>query len=199
MKDGGERTPVRAAQPSIGVRLAAFAASAALMALVLLAAALWRYPLTITSDRTTATALIVAEQPRPTPAERPRAPNPPLREEPREVLEEAGAIAAPPTAVAASEPPLITAPVWIQRPRNTARFYPRDAFMQGIEGQVVLDCTVEVSGRLDCAITSETPPEKGFGAAALAIAAAHMMQPATQGGVPVRARYRMIVPFTTRG
>jgi TonB family protein len=195
MKHGGERTPVRAAQPSTVVRLVAFAASAALMAFALLGVALLRYPLTTPPDRSSATALIVAEQPRP--VVRPRAPiPPPVREERAEPRDRPSAVAAPPTALAA-EPPLITAPVWIQRPRNTARFYPREAFLQGVEGQVVLDCMVEVSGRLQCSITSETPPDKGFGAAAMEIAAAHIMQPATQGGTPVRARYRMIVPFST--
>lgn len=199
MTDGGERTPERAARPAGVVRLVAFAASAALMALLLLGVAVLRYPLTIAPNRTSAPALIVAEQPRPPPVAPPARPQDPprVREEQAESHNERRAIAAPANA-AASEPPLITAPVWIQRPRNTARFYPREAFMQGVEGQVVLDCMVEVSGRLACSIASETPPEQGFGAAALAIAAAHVMQPATQDGAPVRARYRMIVPFSSR-
>lgn len=197
MNDGGERTPVRAARPSMVVRLVAFAGSATLATLVLVGIALLRYPLTIASNRTSAPALIVAEEARSPPAERLRPLSQPERERRRDIRQDASApLASPPVA---AEPPLITAPVWVQRPRNTARFYPREAFMQGVEGQVVLDCMVEVSGRLECSVTSETPSDKGFGAAALAIAAAHVMQPATQAGVPVPARYRMIVPFSTRG
>jgi TonB family protein len=91
---------------------------------------------------------------------------------------------------------LITQPVWLSQPRNLARFYPRDAFMRGLNGQVVLDCIVETTGRLGCTIASETPRELGFGAAALAIASEHVMQPALHDGAPVRGRYRMVVPFT---
>jgi TonB family protein len=199
MNDGGERTPERAAQPSRVVRLVAFAASALLIACVLFGVASLRYPLTTAPDRTTAPALLVAEAARPLPVEQPRAPSlpPPIREREPDVRQAAVAPIASPAVTAA--PPVITAPVWLQRPRNTARYYPREAFMQGVEGQVVLDCMVEISGLLECSIASETPSDKGFGAAALAIAAAHVMQPATQGGAPVRARYRMIVPFSTRG
>lgn len=68
--------------------------------------------------------------------------------------------------------------------------------MRGVSGQAVLDCIVETTGQLSCVVESETPPAQGFGEAALAIAAAHVMQPAALNGAPVRGRYRMIVPFT---
>jgi protein TonB len=101
-----------------------------------------------------------------------------------------------PLAATLSDPVVITEPVWVERPRNLARFYPREAFMRGLDGQVVLDCIVEATGRLECTIASETPEDLGFGAAALAIAGQHVMQPARQNGAPVRGRYRMTVPFT---
>ncbi len=199
MNDGGERTPKRAAQPPRVVRLVAFAASTLLAVLVLLAAGALRYPLSWTPSAASAPAAIVTEIMRPAPAERPRPPRV-VREQNAEHVEDAEEVATPtPANVDESEPPVIVAPVWIQRPRNTARFYPREAFMQGVQGQVVLDCMVEVSGQLNCSVALEAPSNRGFGDAALAIAAAHVMQPATQGGVPVRARYRMIVPFSTRG
>ena len=93
------------------------------------------------------------------------------------------------------EPPEITNPIWLSRPASAERFYPRAAFMRGVEGQVTLACFVELDGRLTCAIEDEAPTGQGFGDAALALARAHVMQPALLNGVPVRARYRMVVPF----
>lgn len=196
MKHGGERTPKQAAQPLGVVRLVSFGAAALFAVLVLLGVAALRYPLTWTPDRTSASVVIVPEEAR-VPVVRPPPPER-RREQERQEAEEAPPPAPPaPHAESSGPPPLITDPVWLQRPRDTARYYPRAAFVQGVEGRVVLDCLVEVSGRLACAVTSETPPGQGFGEAALAIADAHVMQPATQNGAPVRARYRMIVPFST--
>jgi TonB family protein len=107
--------------------------------------------------------------------------------------------AAPPPpaeqAEAGAELPIIANPQWIARPANPERFYPRAAFLDGVEGRVELDCFVELDGRLTCEIAAETPPDHGFGDAALAVASAHVMQPATRDGAPIRARFRMIVPF----
>jgi protein TonB len=118
----------------------------------------------------------------------------------REPQREAQPIPAPETPTApppyTGEPPEITNPIWLTRPPSPERFYPRSAFMRGVEGQVTLACFVELDGRLTCAIEEESPSGQGFGEAALAIAQAHVMQPATINGVPVRARYRMVAPFT---
>jgi protein TonB len=94
------------------------------------------------------------------------------------------------------EPPEISDPVWLARPPSPERFYPRAAFMRGVEGRVTLACFVELDGRLSCTIEEEAPAGQGFGEAALAIARAHVMQPAAIDGAPVRARYRMVVPFS---
>ncbi|WP_135210780.1 TonB family protein [Vitreimonas flagellata] len=94
------------------------------------------------------------------------------------------------------EPPDISNPIWLSRPPSPERFYPRAAFMRGVEGQVTLACFVELDGRLTCTIEQEAPAGQGFGDAALAIARAHVMQPATINGAPVRGRYRMVVPFS---
>jgi len=173
------------------VRLVSFGSATLLIVLLLTIAAMMRYGLE--QEAIPAEAVMVSESVRPPPPQSSPAPTP------RRVIEsaETSAPVAAPTPIAQDgEPPLITDPVWLQRPRNTARYYPRDAFMQGVDGQVVLDCFVEVDGRLTCSIASETPPDRGFGAAALAIAAAHVMQPAMRDGSPVRARYRMSVPFS---
>jgi len=132
--------------------------------------------------------------------------SPPQREEqarpdapPREPLRQAQPMPAPQTPRAPAphtgEPPEITNPIWLSRPASAERFYPRAAFMRGVEGQVTLACLVELDGRLACAIEDEAPTGQGFGEAALALARAHVMQPALRNGAPVRARYRMVVPF----
>ncbi|MBK6703697.1 MAG: TonB family protein [Caulobacteraceae bacterium] len=113
--------------------------------------------------------------------------------------QEQSAPAPAPTALPSSEPVMITTPTWIERPRHPERWFPRQAFMQGIAGEVVLDCEVSVDGRLSCVVASETPTGQGFGDAALRIAQAHVMRPAMQNGVAVRGRYRMVVPFTPNG
>lgn len=193
--NNGAQTPKRAAQPLSVVRLVSFGAAVLLAALALLGVALLRYPL---EWREVATpAVIVSEVAAPARDQRPRPP--PLERRPQPESAEPSAPSAPPADAqqSAGPAPVITQPVWIQRPRNPARFYPRAAFIQGVEGEVVLDCDVEVNGRLQCEVTSETPAGHGFGDAALAIAAAHVMQPAMRDGAPVRARYRMIVPFAT--
>jgi|CXWL01.1.fsa_nt_gi TonB family protein len=90
----------------------------------------------------------------------------------------------------------VTNPDWVRRPSDLDRYYPSRARRLGAEGVVVLDCRVSVSGDLGCAVISETPPEWGFGQAALRIAGEHRMRPAMRGGVPVEGRYVMRVPFT---
>lgn len=195
MNTGVPETPNQAAQSLRIVRLVSFGAAAALAALVLLAIASLRYaPF---RDETGAPSVaVLIEPPLPAPPlarEEPRVrARPPVEERDAPVEQPVGAQAA----AAASEPVAITEPVWLERPRNLARFYPREAFMRGLNGRVVLDCLVETTGRLDCTIASETPEAQGFGTAALAIAAAHVMQPPTHNGALVRGRYRMIVPFT---
>jgi protein TonB len=97
--------------------------------------------------------------------------------------------------VAPRGPVEITAPHWRQRPRDLTRFYPTRAIERNIEGEVVLDCMVRVSGLLDCSVVSESPRGWGFADAAQRIARAHRMIPAARDGVAVEGRYVMRVPF----
>jgi protein TonB len=90
---------------------------------------------------------------------------------------------------------VITRPDWLRRPTNLQIYYPNRARDRGVEGIVQLDCLVQVDGRLNCNLVSETPGGWQFGNAALRIARDHRMVPATRDGVPVEARYRMRVPF----
>ncbi|MGD9982059.1 MAG: TonB family protein [Hyphomonadaceae bacterium] len=195
MNTGVPETPEQAAPSLRMVRLVSFGAAAALAGLVLLGAASLRYAPFADEEAAPIAVLGAIEPPPPAPppSEQSRAPR---RPEPRQIEAPNAPIEPPPAPPASSEPVVITDPVWVSRPRNLARFYPREAFMHGLSGQVVLDCVVETTGRLACTIASETPEAQGFGSAALAIAAEHVMQPATQNGAAVRGRYRMIVPFT---
>lgn len=98
-------------------------------------------------------------------------------------------------AVETAEPVEISAPHWQRRPTNLTVFYPDRALRRNTEGEVVLNCLVRVSGLLDCSVVSESPAGWGFGEAALRIARAHRMVPATRNGVAVEGRYVMRVPF----
>lgn len=201
MNDGVNSTPVQAARSLRIVRLVSFGASLALAALVLLSVAALRYaPLWPLADPPR--VVVVGELfPDRAADPSPRTPPPPQQQREREAEQVSPAPEPTPTPqpAAPSEPVLVTDPVWLQRPRNPERFYPREAFMQGVAGEVVLDCDVDVGGRLTCAIASETPAGRGFGEAALRIAGAHVMRPATRDGAPTRARYRMVVPFSPSG
>ena len=190
-------TPEQAARSLRVVRLVSFAASATLAALVLFALASMRYAPAWREQERPHIAMVSEMAPAPSETRPPRPPPSTPRRE-AEPHEQAAPPSAP-TAAPPSEPVVITSPTWIERPRHPERFYPRDAFMRGVAGEVVLDCDVDVAGRLACVVTSETPEGQGFGDAALRIANAHVMRPAMQDGAPVRGRYRMIVPFSPSG
>jgi protein TonB len=183
------------------VRVLSLIAATALLGTLLLAGVSMRYRLE--AGQQSPSVLIVSELRAPpsvtSPRPEARAPSPEPPPEP--VPNPASAPAQPaPAALPASggAPPLILEPRWIERPRHPERFYPRDAFVRGIDGRVELACFVEIDGRLTCEVATETPPGHGFGDAALALARAHVMQPAVENGVPVRARYRMVVPFSSQ-
>lgn len=202
MNDGVNTTPEQAARSPGIVRLVSFGASVLLAVVVLLGIAALRFsPLWPDEDEPQVVLSEMAREPlaQPEPA---RTPPPPPREP--EAQQAPSPTPAPtltpqPQDTGPREPVTITDPVWVSRPRNPERFYPREAFMQGLAGQVVLDCNVDVEGRLTCVVASETPEGRGFGEAALRIANAHVMRPATRDGAPAPARYRMVVPFSPAG
>jgi len=200
VNDGVNTTSEQAARSLRVVRLVSFCAAVVVTALVLLGIAALRYtPLWPANDAPL--VAVVSEIVRAPQAERaPTPPAPPREQRNAETRDQAEPQPAPaPAAAAPSEPVVITNPVWVERPRNPERFYPRQAFMRGIAGEVVLQCDVDTDGRMSCVVASETPEGQGFGEAALRIAAAHVMRPATQNGAPSRGRYRMVVPFSPAG
>lgn len=177
-------------------RAAAFAIATLVVAGLMLAAISARFVLTPeTRPEPVAVLSEIARAPD-------EAPTPPPRHEPRrqepniELPAPVEPLAAHSRAGASEAAVTISDPVWIARPSNPESFYPRRAFMRGIEGHVELDCVVELDGRLGCAIETETPGGEGFGDAALSLAHAHVMQPAARDGARVRGRYRMVVPFS---
>ena len=75
------------------------------------------------------------------------------------------------------------------------QFYPKRALRMRIEGHVRMKCVVNVSAELeDCVILAETPPDEGFGAAALALAPFFRIGPQRVDGVPT-GRGRVILPI----
>ena len=193
----GVNTPEQAARSLRVVRLVSFAASAALAVIVLLAFAALRYAPVWPEPDPPRVAVVseIVRPPEPDASRRQPPPSPRESEAPHALPAPTPAPETPPI----SEPVIITDPVWVERPRTPERFYPREAFMPEIAGEVVLDCEVGLNGDLDCAIVSETPQGRGFGDAALRIAGAHIMRPATRNGAPAPARYRMVVPFSPGG
>lgn len=202
MNDGVNTTPEQAARSFRIVRLVSFGASAALALLVLVGIAALRFsPLWVEQNEARVVLSEMARELQAQPETQRPAP-PPRREHDAEQAPSPTPAPQPapqPQQTGASEPVTVTDPVWVSRPRNPERFYPREAFMQGLAGQVVLECDVDVEGRLTCVVASETPAGRGFGEAALRIANAHVMRPATRDGVPAPARYRMVVPFSPSG
>lgn len=73
---------------------------------------------------------------------------------------------------------------WIRAPsaRDFARYYPDRALEEGQSGRVVLDCTAEASGRLNCSVAEESPRGFRFGQAALAISRQVRIQPTQADG-----------------
>jgi protein TonB len=188
---------------ALGLRATSFALSTGMLGLAALAA------LTMTFTMRQANPLdgappvpvvdVTAPPPAPTPP-RPRAAPPPTDEPmpselPFTATDDVVADVDPGPASFAPGPPEITDPTWVRRPRDLARYYPRRALERGIQGEVLLSCLVTTRGALACSVASESPPNWGFGEAALRIAGDHRMVPATADGRPTEARYRMRVPF----
>jgi len=85
-------------------------------------------------------------------------------------------------------PPVIRKPNWISKPtgEQLARVYPASALQDEVEGKVLMSCTVTANGSVTaCAVTSETPPNRGFGSAALKLTRHFRMSPKTVDGQAV--------------
>jgi len=99
-----------------------------------------------------------------------------------------------PLSVSAADTP----PDWLKRPtpEEILGLWPRDALRKGLTGKAEITCIVTVQGLLrDCSVVRETPPNEGFGAAALALTPQLTFRPATHDGKPVERRGNVPVNF----
>ena len=103
---------------------------------------------------------------------------------------------------AAAEAPGFVPPEWVAKPswEDLQAVWPRDALKDGIDGRVVLSCTVTTLGLLEaCTVREETPPGEGYAAAALLLTPSFVLKPATQNGKPVQTTIGVPVSFETYG
>lgn len=79
-----------------------------------------------------------------------------------------------------------------------ADHYPDRARRLEIEGRVLLECEVLETGLMsECVVLEETPPDYGFGAAALKMSRLFKMKPMIRDGVPV-AGAKVKIPLVFR-
>jgi TonB family protein len=81
--------------------------------------------------------------------------------------------------------PVVTEPEWTRLPtgQEMAAYYPRGVTTSGL---VRLECVVNADGGLEgCVAESESPPDQGFGKAAVAMSRLFRMKPETRDGQPV--------------
>ena len=117
------------------------------------------------------------------------------------------ASAAPaPTSVAplTVHPPKVNAPdatVEVPTDDTTTRgrwasAWPESAYRDGISGHVVLSCNIDRYGLAEwCKVASETPPDKGFGPAALELRPTFKLKPAMGPDGPIDAVMNVAVEF----
>ncbi len=87
---------------------------------------------------------------------------------------------------------------WLKQPTpdqlNAA--WPTKALKAGIGGSATISCKVNLTGAMElCRVESETPQNMDFGAAALLLAPAFRMKPATKDGKPVVSGVRIPINF----
>lgn len=102
--------------------------------------------------------------------------------------------------------PVVTPPDWRRIPTldEMADHYPGRARAMGVDGEVVLKCAVSTAARLEkCAVQSQSPPDLGFGEAALSLTPLFEVSPKrvngeAVGGALVAFRIAFKLPFDER-
>lgn len=131
----------------------------------------------------------VVTETRPTPPPPPlpeikHTPEPPIAPLTPQVEPTPTPIPVPETYQASPAPAQVTGAKWLQRPgaREIDRYYPSRAAERGMEGRVLLNCTVNADGTINCVVASETPEGWGFGTAAMQVSRYFKMAPLTVNG-----------------
>lgn len=91
-----------------------------------------------------------------------------------------------------------SAPDWLRKPSGAElrAAWPAKAMAEGVEGQVVLGCVVNIRGGLErCAVVSESPAGEGFGAAALLLVPSFQLKPEVKDGQPVASEVQIPIVF----
>ena len=89
---------------------------------------------------------------------------------------------------------------WLRKPTayQFAAAYPAAAMAQGLSGQALIKCTVSRDGFLQgCSVASESPPNVGFGPAAIVLSRTFLMKPPTRHGQAVEGEITIPVAFKT--
>jgi TonB family protein len=89
-------------------------------------------------------------------------------------------------------------PDWVRKPtaKDLLAVWPQEALKNSLSGRGVIGCKVDIRGTLfACRVTDESPPDSGFGAAALALTPQFQMKPAVVGGKPVESAIHIRVRF----
>ena len=101
------------------------------------------------------------------------------------------------------QPRTVTAPDWTQKPvgADVARVYPKAAEQDRVGGSAVIACRFGDDLRLHgCKVVRESPPQDGFGAAALALAPLFQAKPLDKTGAAVAgAAIRIPIRFLPPG
>jgi protein TonB len=88
------------------------------------------------------------------------------------------------------------APKFEERLISSALIYPPIALRSGIEGRVILELFIDRTGTVQrITILQETPPDRGFGEAAIKAFSGLRCTPAFANGEAVSVRYRYPVSF----
>jgi len=104
------------------------------------------------------------------------------------ILALAAAVAPAPGGRTPAAPTIVTMPDWASKPsgEDLAEYYPKAAAASRTPGVATISCAIDAEGALvNCTVAAETPPDQGFGAAALKMAPKFKMRPMTRDGKPV--------------
>src|ERR1700761_4375622 len=106
--------------------------------------------------------------------------------------------AQPPAAPKPSHVAVITNPDWLRKPtfNDMLAAYPAEAARRGQSGLAVIQCVVQTNGLTrNCKVVKETPPDLGFGSAALVVSHTLLFKPRLEDGRPVESEITVPITF----